>query len=260
MRFSEFIKRERQKQFETPAEFYRKGNLSCSYYHYTKIENGNTPDIPLAVEILRALNVPIKKGIYSLIRTKLPDKESRALFNDPEESDFKGYSDTVTFDRAFIVNPSQVELLCSNPLYLELALFMSCNLEKCFSSEEIASVFKIQNSEAVEFLLKLKEIGLIYGDGNRYWTKNWIYTPDDNVFVQLKDSTLKRALDKYLNQPADSRWQKTLTVNVTPIQKKAIEDMLENLSFSIVGISDTSNESKTLTVGLFSSWRTFGNA
>jgi hypothetical protein len=253
------IKKERQKKYPSPSNFYKKNKLSCSYYHYTKIENGTNPDIKLAVEILRALEIPIKKGIYALIRSEMPDKESRALFSDPEKSEFKSYGDKVSFDESIIVNHSQVKLLNSNPFYLEILLFMSCNMKKQFSTEEISDIFKITFNESHHLLKNLVIAGLVCEDNELFSTKNWIYTPDDKDFRDLKDNTIKRALEKHLSQCHNIKWQKTLTINASDEVKKTIEDMLENLSKSIVGLSEDCPESKPMTVGLFSSWRSFGN-
>lgn len=259
MHFCQMIRDERQKKYSSSKEFYESARLSCSYYHYTKIEAGTVPDIKLAVEVLRSLKIPIRKGMYCYLQTEMPDKASKAIFIDPGEDNFPGLSQTLTIQKSIVLNPSQIEMLKSNPVYLELTLFLACHAQKRFNQKELANHFKLSVEEIQPLLSGLLNHGLIHKKNDEYSTKDWIYTPEDEAFIPLKEATIKRALDKYCKQPNQDKWQKTVTKLVSPEQKQTIENMLESVCSAIVGLPEPENDARPITIGIFSSWRSFGN-
>ena len=263
MHFCDFIRTARKAQFQTSKEFHKSVNLSCSYYHYSKIENGTLPDPELALSLIRALKIPLKKGLFNYMRTVLPDDESKLVFSDPEDDETPELSRKVSVEKTIVLNPAQRALLQSNPLYLEIALFLACYADLGpFSLAEIVNETKIPKKRLSVILSDLEVHGLISKDDmGSFFTKDWIYTPADPQFVDLRDATIRRALEKYLGQSPDSKWQRTITCKVSKSQKQMIEGMLESVCASIVALPGSNDQdSRAVTVGIFSSWRSFGDA
>ena len=109
---------------------------------------------------------------------------------------------------------------------------------------------------------ELEQAGLITRSSDGYYsTQEWIYTPSESAFLPLKDATIKRALEKYLDRDPAEKWQRTVTRLASPEQRESIEKMLEALAASIVALPDPpADNARPYTIGIFSSWRSFGNA
>ncbi len=156
----------------------------------------------------------------------------------------------------------QIELLLGDPVYLEMLLLLACHARsRSFTLKEVEDAMSLSKTVAVRMLNSLVAAGLVTLAKNRYTTKEWIYTPSEEAFVPLKDATIRRALEKYIGQKNQDKWQRTVTRLASQEQRASIEAMLEKLSSAIVALPDPPPaDAKPYTVGVFSSWRTFGNA
>lgn len=259
MEFSELIKQTREAKFSSAKEFHRKAKLPCSYFYYSKVENGTVPEVNLAVTIINALGLNLRKGLYAWVRGQMPDKETKSYFTELGDQNLRS-TEQMSIDRSFVVNRMQASFLETNPILWEILLIISNHYqEKNLSEKEISKILNLSLSKCSHFLNELYEFGLINKDKmGCYFSKEWIFIPYETEFDKLRDQNFKRAVDQFYKQKRDNRFRTTITRPITNKQKKEIEAMVLAFANAIVDLPEE-KDGEPYTVGVFSSPRIFGH-
>lgn len=261
MEFSLLIKQHREELFNSAKSFYEKSKIPCSYYYYSKIESGTTPELDLALKITQVLKINKRKALYAWVRSQMPDSETKSMFTElGDESPLS--ADQMSINRSMIVNRMQARLLESDPIYWEIIVLMSSHSNfKTLPLSDLAKLFHLKVSKISEYLSNLYEHGLLDKDSSgSFRTKEWVYIPYQNDFEKLRDLNFFRAIDQFKRVPADLRFRTTITRLLTKEQQREIESKVVALSNAIIDMKEypPSKGSECCTVGVFSSPRLFG--
>ncbi len=260
MEFSELIRTKRTEKAASAKEFHRNAKLSCSYFYYSKVESGTVPELPLAIEILRALGVNLRKGLYAWVRSQMPDKETKAFFAELDDETPLSAEQHST-SRAIVVNRMQAKLLESDPIYWEILVFFSTYHTFGIPEDKaIAKCFGVAPTKFRKHLETLYDHGLLDKQNGKYISKEWFFIPYEQEFNSLRDVNFRRALDQFWHQSEDERFRTTITKPLTPAQWKEVEAKVVALTHSVVDMKEvTPPESAPYTIGVFASRRRFGN-
>lgn len=262
MEFTDLVRTTREKQHSSPRRFHQAADLPCSYFYYTKVEKGAVPELPLAMAIIKALGINLRRGLYAWTRAQMPDDETRALFADIGDATTRSAEQT-SFSRSLVVNRMQARLLATNPVFWEILVFISCHFEAAaFTGEQLAQRFKMDGKEMLSLLAELYEYGLLERDSSgRFFSKEWFYIPYEREFHPLRELNFRRSLEKFLSQSEEHKYRTTITRLVTPEQERQIHSYIDALSAWIIDLPDEHPPSAVpYTMGVFASQRGFGNA
>ena len=263
MEFARLVREARQKDYKSARKFFSESNISCSYANYARIENGALPDTPLAIEILKYLNLNTRTGLYALVRDQMPDAETKAMFLEIGDQPPRS-SNQDSPVRSLVVNRMQTKLLKSDSIYWELVTYLSTfDGFKKFLDRELARIFKTPISEIRSRLRELYDYGLIEQDEeNRYYTKEWIFVPFEKEFEDLRDFNFGNAAKKFLKSKDGSKFRTTVTRLLTPKQRAELEGIVRAFTNSVVDIDQVEDPAtaRPCTIGVFYSERRFGNA
>ncbi len=261
MEFSLLIKQRREEMFGSARSFFAKSKLPCSYYYYSKIESGATPEIELAIKIADSLKINKRKALYAWTRSQMPDSETKAMFTELGD-DNPLSSEQMTVGRSLIVNRMQSKLLESDPVYWELIVLMSSYSNfKSIPEKEIAKLFNQTSIKVHDYLTELYNHGLLDKDKNgKFITKEWVFIPYESDFEKLRDLNFFRALKQFTRLPSNKRFRTTITRLLTKEQQREFESKVVALSNSIVDMKEypLSSGAECYTVGIFASQRLFG--
>jgi len=261
MEYCELIRTARERAYATPRQFHQQKNLSCSYFYYTKVERGSVPELTLAIEIIKALGINQRRGLYAWVRSQMPDGETKALFADLGDAPARSTEQT-SVNRSMVVNRMQAKLIATDPVYWEILLFISCHHDiEIFTPEQIAKNFKMPPSDVRKMLHDLYEYGLLEKDENgQYVSREWIYIPYDPEFFPLREQNFKRGLEKFLELDPSQKYRTTITRLVTPEQDRQIQSYIDALTSWIIDLPDERPPTAMpYTIGVFASKRGFGN-
>lgn len=261
MEFSLLIKQRREELYESARRFYETSNLPCSYYYYSKIESGTTPEIDLAIRIAESLKINRRKAMYAWTRSQMPDPETKSFFTELGD-DSPLSADQMSVHRSLIVNRMQAKLLESDPIFWEIIVLMSSHSNFApLDEKELSKFFGLRINKIKYYLDSLFEHGLLDLDQNgKFKTKEWVFIPYQQDFEKLRDLNFFRALDQFKRAPQNQRFRTTITRLLTKEQQREIESKVVALSNSIIDMKeyDPSEGSECCTVGIFSSPRQFG--
>jgi len=262
MEFSDLIKQARQKRYDSAKDFFRQAKLPCSYFYYSKIENGTIPDVNLAITILKALGINLRKGLYAWARGQMPDQETRAFFTELDDKP-RLSTEQRSVDRSLVINRMQAQLMEANPIYWEILVFFSSHFAHSqIKEKDISSKFHMPLSKLRQVMKELYDYGLLDrdNDGN-YRSKEWVYIPYEKDFDRLRDVNFKRALEQFQKQDPKKRFRTTITRLLTKAQQKEVEAKVAALTHAIVDMPDETPppEAEPYTVGLFAAPRIFGS-
>lgn len=261
MEFSLLIKQRREELYDSARGFFEKSKLPCSYYYYSKIESGATPEVALAIKIADSLKLNKRKAMYAWARSQMPDSETKAMFTELDDAAPLS-AEQMSVGRSLIVNRMQAKLLESDPTYWELIVLLSSYSNfKSIPEKEMAKLFNLPIGKIHEYLSELYSHGLLDKDKNgRYLTKEWVFIPYETDFEKLRDLNFSRALQQFKRIPSNKRFRTTITRLLTKEQQSEIESMVVALSNAIVDMKEypLSSGSECYTVGIFASPRLFG--
>lgn len=262
MEFSLVVKQSREKQYKTAKAFFERFQLPCSYFYYSKIEAGTTPEVELAIKIAEALGINKRKALFAWVRSQMPDSETKSMFTELGDN-MPLSADQMSVSRSLVINRMQAKLLEENPAYWELLLLMSSFTDLGTKPDRImAGELRIALSELRVFQKKLFDHGLIDKDekGN-FKIKEWLFIPYSAEFYRLRDLNFLRAFDQFQKVSPDKRFRTTITRRLTPQQQREIESKVVALSNSIVDMKEytPTQGAEVCTVGIFSSPRLFGD-
>lgn len=259
MEFPALIKKEREKQYNSSKEFHARAGLNVTYFYYSQMEKDRLPELELAITILKALKINLRKGLYTWVRDQMPDKETRAFFTELGDETPRS-SEQMSMGRSLVVNRMQAKFLKSDPIYWELVVFISAHHGIHNPNEkEIAARFGVTIPRATSLLEGLYEYGLIEktNDG-RYSSKEWVFIPYDAEYEDLRDTNFNRALDQFKKQQG-KKFRTTITRFLTPAQQKEVEAKVLALTNSIVDMEDKNpSDNELVTIGVFASPRRMG--
>lgn len=262
MDFSALIKQAREKHHASAREFHRVAKLPCSYYYYSTLENGTLPNIDLALVILKALKINLRKGLYAWVRSQMPDKETKAYFTELDDQPPMS-SEQMSQSRALIVNRMQSKLLQSNPVYWELLLHFSVHYGHISPlPKDLSKSFKMTETKILPLLNELYDYGLLDKDKKgTLKSKEWVYIPYEKDYEGLRDVNFRRALDQFMKQPVSARFRTTITRLLTKEQQMDVETKVVALTNAVVDMKDEAPpEAEPYTIGVFASTRRFGDA
>ncbi len=261
MEFSELIKQEREKKYNSAREFHKKSGLKCSYFYYSKIESGSVPDIDLALEIIKALNIDLRKSVMLWARSQMPTAESKAIFSSIGNS-YLSNDQSFNMNTTIGINRLQAALLKTNSIYWELLAFIGCNKKIGFPTiSQLSYNFNISEHELQKYIVDLYEHSLI--DKNKegkYISKDWFFLPYENEYNEIRDDNFYRAVAQLKLQNITKKYRNTLTRTLSNKQLTEVNSLMDNILNQIVSMPDESSSKniEIYTIGLFLSERLFG--
>ena len=259
MDFATLIVREREKLGLNTRAFHSRFKLTCSYFYYLKVEQGTIPSIDLALEIIEKLKLNRRKSLYAWTRDQMKTADDKAIFTEiGDEAPVP--ADQLSIDRTVVVNRMQSELLCQNPLYWEILLFLSLQGSKEVTLGAISQSFRMASAKMKGFLEELYRYGLISKGDKGFFTKGWVFIPYDQEFEDVRDINFRRAFDQFFKYKGEPKFRSTVTHVLSKKQLRQLEQKAIALINSVVGMKPDGRETvEPVTLGIFASSRLFGN-
>lgn len=262
MEFSELVKTEREKKYNSAREFHRRTGLNCSYFYYSKIESGTVPEIELALSIINLLGINLRKAITLWAQSQMPTPESKAVFSSIGNSHLP-QEQSLNITTTVGINRLQSELLRKNPIYWELLAFIGCTKKSGFpKTNNLSNQFGISESSIEKYLSDLFEHSLIDKNKNgSYVSKDWFFLPYEAEFDKIRDQNFYRAVAQFKSQhDIKNKYRNTLTRALSEKQLTEVSSLIDNIINHIVAMPDESNlpGAEIYTFGLFISKRLFG--
>ena len=263
MEFARLVREARQKENKSARNFFSNSKISCSYANYARIEKGALPDASLAVEILKYLKLNIRTGLYALVRDRMPDAETKAMFLEMKDRPPRS-SNQESQSRSLVVNRMQKKLLESDPVYWELITYLSTfDGFRRFLDRDLARIFKTPVVKLRKQLQELFDYGLIEQDKEKhFYTKEWIFVPYEKEFENLRNFNFGHATKKFLKSKDEDKFRTTVTRLLTQKQRGELESLVRAFTNSVIDIDQVEDptNAKACTIGVFCSERNFGNA
>lgn len=257
MEYSKLITKCRQTKFKFPRTFFNQANLSCGYTYYLQVERGEKiPPASLAAEILEALDCDVKSGLLAWARDQFDDEKYMSMFR-PSLHQLRPPKRAQA--NTLAVNRMQAKLLRQSPLYWEVLTYMNsfCQVSS-FKPEDISDTFHLSLPKANEILTKLFEFALVdRNEDGSYRTKEWLFIPYDEEFVDLRDENFERAYKRFLRQSHDKKFRTTHTRTVTETQRKIILEKVFSFLDEVTALEEMKENIVPFTIGIFASDRSF---
>ena len=269
--FSLLVKEKRKQNYATARQFFLKNSIPCTYQYYAKIESGSLPNIDLALNLIETLKLDLRLSLFAWMRDNLDSPSKKALFSQIDHSTTWRETNNPNPNKTLIVNRMQAKLLNTDQIYWELLTYVS-NLQdrKKVSPENISKNFNMPIGEVNDLLRNLYDYGLVETFAkDSVTTREWIFIPYDDEFVETRDKNLKRAFEQFWKVPQRDRYRTTITCLMDPEIKEIFEAKVIALTNELITLSrkleekeqknkSYSKESVPYTVGVFASQRKFG--
>jgi transcriptional regulator with XRE-family HTH domain len=263
MEFSELVRSEREKRFKSAKEFHREAGLDFTYGRYADIEAGKgpLPSSETALQIARALGLPLKKALSAWTRDQMPDAEAKSLFADETDGEAALVDDTHQ-PAGQPLSKVQAKLLDKEPLYFEILLFLATRDGMTAHVTDIARDLHVDPKRTHNLLTFLVDYGVIEGpnDGT-YRLRARPSLALDAEYAPLRLELARSAFEKFTAAADDeSKFASTLTRPLTKAQILELRRKLAALCswLNALPVARNPEEARPYTLGLFGSPRSFG--
>lgn len=262
MEFGRFIELNRGKKYKNPREFYQKSSLSCSYYYYLNVEKGKAiPSIDLAIEMIGALKIDKRQGLFAWARSQMPDSESKTFFADVGEQE-DPHVENMPSSKTLVVNRHQAQFLSKNPLAMEVFTFINLRDKKApITSKKAAESFRSTEKEMRSILKELFEIGLIDMESpDKFTSKEWVLIPFTREYESLNDSIFLRSYQQFKKSNDPKKIRHVATIQLNEAQRRELDSKIKSLVNWVVASSQSaSDDAFPYSIGIFGSRRIFGD-
>jgi len=264
--FAEFIKTHRKQSFKSARSFYReaskKNDISCSYTYYVSIENGDKmPSPEYSIQIIRALGIDMKQGLFEWARAQMPDKESKEIFKDVDYAKDISGGEISESENKVRVNRRQAKLLAKKVLCYEIMNLLACyHGVKVFTKKDLKKELNIPQKEISRALSYLHNESLIDFDGEVVQrTCEWFFVPKSEEYDSFRNTNLMRSVDNF-KASSNSKYKNTTVRMATPELVNIIERKANDFRNWILELQLSPEEEKSAEpyfFSLFGTYRTF---
>lgn len=252
--FSEVIKSERKKTFKSSKQFFDSMHPNCSYNHYCLIERGKLPDIKLAIEIIKLLQINLKFGIDAWLTSFLPTEESKSLYINSSNliSNIKGDGPSA-LKSVLVINRFQANFILDHPLSYDVMCYLNTHNGAENTLKKISTALNLPPEKTSFLLENMTDICILDKEDNIFKIRDHFVIPRENKLDDLQHLIFQKSYDNYFESSDPNKIRLTLFCNLTKSQAEMVSEKMRDLRNWIWELEKKSEKecSKPYFMGMF---------